>query len=72
MNLKCYDRDRRQLGPYVKYLWLLVKALEKLAPHPPDTVFRGVKKDLRNCYYEGREFTWHGPSAQMFKSVSCL
>lgn len=60
MNSRCYNRDRRQILPYVKFLWLLVKSLEVLEPFV-GTVYRGVKLDLSQEYIKGRKFTWHGP-----------
>jgi len=60
MNSKCYLKNRRQIQPYIKFVWLFLKTLSMLEPFPNDTVFRGVKSGVASNYPKGREFTWHG------------
>ena len=60
MNDKCYDADRSKIAPYGPYVVATVKYMAQLRPYPNDTVFRGVKADLRADYPEGRRVIWHG------------
>jgi len=59
-NASCYKPDRSSVSPFKKFLWLLLRAMYYLQPYPGTIVHRGVKKDLRNDYPAGREFTWQG------------
>jgi hypothetical protein len=60
MNAKCYDIDRSKIMPYGQFIVATVKHMAAIEPYPNDTVFRGVKADLRSDYPEGRKVTWHG------------
>ena len=60
MNNKCYDKDRKKIAPYGKYMVGLVKHMKEVPPYPNSNVTRGVKADLKADYPEGREFTWYG------------
>jgi hypothetical protein len=72
MNARCYDRDRTKMVPYSKFVWLLLHAMQALAPYPQTaTVFRGVKLNLGAIYAKGRELTWHG-FASCTKSMGVL
>jgi len=59
-NASCYKPDRSSASPFKNFLWLLLRAMYYLQPYPGTIVHRGVKKDLRNDYPAGREFTWQG------------
>ena len=63
MNDKCYDVDRSKVMPYGAFIVATVKHMKGIEPYPNDTVFRGVKADLRADYPEGRSVTWHGFSS---------
>lgn len=71
MNDKCYDPNRRVMKPFLRYMWLLMNALRALEPFSEQMVFRGVKRDLRADYPEGRVVTWHG-FASCTKRISVL
>jgi hypothetical protein len=60
MNAKCYDIDRSKIMPYGQFIVATVKHMAAIEPYPNDTVFRGVRADLRSDYPEGRKVTWHG------------
>eukprot|EP01046_Picozoa_sp_COSAG06_P044397 COSAG06_NODE_5975_length_3174_cov_8.128130_3_plen_350_part_00 len=60
MNTKCYDKDRKKITPFGKYIVGLVKHMKDVPPYPNTSVTRGVKADLKADYPEGREFTWYG------------
>ena len=60
MNDKCYDLDRSKIKPYGQFIVATVKHMAAIEPYPNDTVFRGVKADLRSDYPKGRKVTWHG------------
>ena len=60
MNDKCYDIDRSKIMPYGQFIVATVKHMAAIEPYPNDTVFRGVKADLRSDYPKGRKVTWHG------------
>ena len=60
MNDKCYDIDRSKIKPYGQFIVATVKHMAAIEPYPNDTVFRGVKADLRSDYPKGRKVTWHG------------
>jgi hypothetical protein len=60
MNAKCYDIDRSKIMPYGQFIVATVKHMAAIEPYPNDTVFRGVKDDLRSDYPKGRKVTWHG------------
>ena len=60
MNDKCYDSDRSKITPYGPFIVATVRYMAQLEPYQNDTVFRGVKADLRSDYPKGRKVTWHG------------
>jgi hypothetical protein len=59
--------DRTGVKPFVRYIWLLLRALVKCPVSPCRTVYRGIKNaDLTSFYPRGHEFEWH-----QFSSCSC-
>lgn len=60
MNSKCYDHDRSKVAPYGPFIVATVKHMAQIEAYPNDTVFRGVKADLRAEYPKGRKIVWHG------------
>ena len=60
MNDKCYDHDRSKVVPYGPFIVATVKYMAQIEAYPNDTVFRGVKADLRAEYPKGRKIVWHG------------
>ena len=46
MNDKAYDKDRKKIASYGKYMVGTVKSMGKIEPYGNKTVFRGVKVDL--------------------------
>eukprot|EP01043_Picozoa_sp_COSAG02_P055666 COSAG02_NODE_6493_length_3538_cov_2.563536_2_plen_478_part_01 len=71
MNDKCYDSDRSKITPYGPFMVAMVRYMAQLEPYQNDTVFRGVKADLRSDYPKGRKVTWHG-FASTTKSMEVL
>jgi surface protein len=67
MNKKLNVPDRNFVKPFVKYIWLLLRALTKCPVSPCRLVYRGIKNaDLTSYYPDGHEFEWH-----QFSSCSC-
>jgi surface protein len=67
MNKKLNVPDRNFVKPFVKYIWLLLRALTKCPMSPVRMVYRGIKNaDLTSYYPDGHEFEWH-----QFSSCSC-
>jgi surface protein len=67
MNKKLNVPDRNFVKPFVKYIWLLLRALTKCPVSPVRMVYRGIKNaDLTSYYPDGHEFEWH-----QFSSCSC-
>jgi surface protein len=67
MNKKLNVPDRNFVKPFVKYIWLLLRALVKCPVSPVRMVYRGIKNaDLTSYYPDGHEFEWH-----QFSSCSC-
>ena len=60
LNAKCSNPDRSAAAPYGPFIAATVKYMADIEPFPSDTVFRGVKADLRADYPKGRKVTWHG------------
>ena len=60
MNDKCYDHDRSKVAPYGPFIVTTVKYMAQIEAYPNDTVFRGVRADLRAEYPKGRKVVWHG------------
>jgi hypothetical protein len=58
LNYTLKTTDRNDLRPYFKYLKLLLTALAKLPCIPPQTVWRGVPKDLTADFLPGTVVTW--------------
>ncbi|CAF4076277.1 unnamed protein product [Rotaria sordida] len=56
----------RELRPYFKYLKLFLTALVKLPCVPPQTVWRGVTKDLSAEFSPGTHVIWWA-----FSSCTC-
>ena len=46
MNDKAYDKDRKKIASYGKYMVGTVKSMGKIEPYGNKTVFRGVRVDL--------------------------
>jgi surface protein len=67
MNKKLNIPDRNLVKPFVKYIWLLLRALAKCPASQYRTVYRGIKNaDLTKHYPNNHEFEWH-----QFSSCSC-
>jgi surface protein len=67
MNRKLNVPDRNFVKPFVKYIWLLLRALTKCPVSPVRMVYRGIRNaDLTSYYPDGHEFEWH-----QFSSCSC-
>jgi hypothetical protein len=67
MNKKLNIPDRNIVKPFVKYIWLLLRALVKCPVSPCRMVYRGVRNvDLTPFYPDNHEFEWH-----QFSSCSC-
>ena len=62
LNEKLRNRDRSQLRPWFLYLKLVITALSKI-PSKQYHLYRGVRKDFRALYPQGKEFTWWGFSS---------
>lgn len=58
LNSALKKDDRRYLRPYFKYLKLFLTALTKLPCLPPQTVWRGVTKDLSAEFLPDTSVTW--------------
>lgn len=50
--------DREKLRPWFKYLKLLLTALVKIPCASPQTIWRGVPKNISNEFPRGMEVTW--------------
>eukprot|EP00971_Amphidinium_carterae_P086114 1703713-Amphidinium_carterae.1 len=50
LNGSCYEKERSKAGPFVPYMWLLLKTLSQLQPFTGTEVYRGVKLNLRDEY----------------------
>ncbi len=58
LNYTLKTAHRQQLIPWHKYLKLFLTALAKLPCAPPQTVWRGVKKDISNEFMRGASVIW--------------
>ncbi|CAF1346971.1 unnamed protein product, partial [Didymodactylos carnosus] len=58
LNYTLKTADREDLRPYFKYLKLFLTALAKLPCVPPQTVWRGVTKNLSVNFPPGTLVTW--------------
>lgn len=58
LNNTLKKNDRELLRPYFKYLKLFLTAVAKLPCLPPQTVWRGVKKDLSAEFLPGTVVLW--------------
>lgn len=58
LNYTLKSANREHLRPYFKYLKLFVTALAKLQCVPPQTVWRGVTKDLSSHFPPDTLVTW--------------
>jgi hypothetical protein len=63
LNYTLKTADRKDLRSYFKYLKLFLTALAKLPCVPPQTVWRGVTKDLSTGFLHGQLVTWWGFSS---------
>eukprot|EP01041_Mallomonas_annulata_P015190 gene15190-biopygen8057 len=50
LNKALREKNRDNVKPFVKILWLLMHALKKAQPSPSHTVYRGVTLDLSSQY----------------------
>ena len=57
MNSFLRGAQRRQLKPFVKFIWLLMHALKKCPVFEGKFVYRGVRKQLGG-YAQGRKISW--------------
>lgn len=64
LNQTLQTANRDLLKPWFLYLRLVMTALDKLTvDSPQSTVYRGVKRDLRDQYSRGSTITWWGFSS---------
>lgn len=70
LNRRSYNRDRRAIRPFLSFMYLLMKTLEKLQPYE-GTVFRGVTKNLLADHPEGKKIVWHAFTSTT-KSIGVL
>jgi hypothetical protein len=67
LNQKLNEPDRNHVKPFVRYIWMLLRALVKCPVSPCRLVYRGIKNsDLTPHYLKDQEFEWH-----QFSSCSC-
>jgi hypothetical protein len=59
VNGKLRDEDRKQLKPFVRYIWLLLNAMSKCPMPQKRLVYRGVKADVSAMYTKGKVVTWN-------------
>ncbi|CAF5044015.1 unnamed protein product, partial [Rotaria sp. Silwood1] len=62
LNETLRNENRRQLQPGFLFLRLILTALAQL-PTVASNVFRGIKRDMRKEYPEGKTFVWWGFSS---------
>ncbi|CAF4877296.1 unnamed protein product, partial [Rotaria magnacalcarata] len=62
LNKTLRNENRQKLTPWFLFLKLILTALGHL-PSMARTVYRGVKKDIRHEYPEGRTLVWWGFSS---------
>ncbi|CAF1488753.1 unnamed protein product [Adineta ricciae] len=58
LNSALESGDRKNVQPYFKYLKLLLTALVKLPCVPPQTVWRGVNKNMSAQFSQNATITW--------------
>lgn len=58
LNKTLRTTDRAQLRPWFKYLKLFLTALVKIPSAPSQTVWRGVRQNIRDEFPPGKEVTW--------------
>ncbi|CAF3671248.1 unnamed protein product [Rotaria sp. Silwood1] len=58
LNETLRTADREQLQPWYKYLKLLLTALVKIPCAPQQTVWRGIRKELRLKFRRGTPVIW--------------
>ena len=58
LNQTLNSADRNDLQPYFKYLKLFMTALAKVRCYPPQTIWRGVTKDLSANFPPNTSVTW--------------
>ena len=57
LNATLRDENRQKLKPWFSFLKLFLTALGKV-PLVQDTVYRGIRGDLRDQYQKGSKVTW--------------
>ncbi|CAF0958663.1 unnamed protein product [Rotaria sordida] len=62
LNQTLRNENRQKLKPWFLYLRLILTALAQL-PSSVRNVYRGVKRDMRKEYPEGKTFVWWGFSS---------
>eukprot|EP01041_Mallomonas_annulata_P000603 gene603-biopygen289 len=60
LNKALREKNRDNIKPFVKILWLLMHALKKAPPCRSLVVYRGVKENLSGQYIKGQKITWQG------------
>jgi hypothetical protein len=58
LNRTLRTADREDLRPWYKYLKLFLTALVKVPCAPPQTVWRGVKRNICDEFPDGSKVTW--------------
>lgn len=58
LNHTLKTSDRQALHPWFKYLKLFLTALAKIPCAPPQTVWRGVRRNISDAYPCGAQATW--------------
>ena len=59
LNRFLREKNRQALKPFVEYIWLLMWGLRKMPAYEGRTVFRGVKRALRDQYTRGNTICWY-------------
>lgn len=58
LNHTLKTADREDLRPWFKYLKLFLTAVAKIPCEPPQTVWRGVRRNISSEYPRGAQVTW--------------
>eukprot|EP01041_Mallomonas_annulata_P013149 gene13149-biopygen6470 len=59
LNKALREKNRDNVKPFVKILWLLMQAMKKSQPYTRPVVYRGVKSNLSGQYRKkGQKVTW--------------
>lgn len=60
LNRRLNKSDRKFVQPFVRFIWLILRALVKCPKSSRRKVYRGIRNvDLRSHHPKGHEFEWH-------------